>query len=365
MKLPQDDALANAILETVRLPLLALDADLRVEAANDAFLRQFRVDREETVGCLIYDLGNGQWDIAELRHLLNDVLPDRSTVSGYRVEHEFERIGRRIMHVDARRIVRGDDPDMILIAISDDTERESLRAELIGRIEMADKLIDSVREGLLVLDPDLHVRSASASFYDTFGVERADTEGRLVYELGNGQWNIPQLRQLLEDVLPRERSFDDFEVTHTFEGLGERVMVLNGRRLDHQDLILLAIRDITQERENADRLTAVAQAAHVGVFDIDLRSGLSEWSPELRDIVGYPAMRPLHPPGRFRPSSIPTTDPMSHVTMTRFFSPTAIPASSMSTAWSDRAERCAGSRCTATSTMKSAMEPGRRSVCGV
>lgn len=296
MKLPHDDALANAILETVRLPLLALGADLRVEAANDAFLGQFRVDREETLGRRIYDLGNGQWDIPELRHLLGKVLPERSTVTDYRVVHEFERIGRRIMHLDARRIGRADDQDMILIAISDETERESLRAELVGRIEMADKLIDSVREGLLILDPDLHVRSASASFYETFGVEPAETEGRLVYELGNGQWDIPELRKLLEDVLPQARSFDDYEVTHCFEGLGERVVMLNGRRLDHQDLILLAIRDVTAHRESKARLAEVAQAAHAGVYDVDLLAGKVDWSAELRDIVGYSRDAPLPAP---------------------------------------------------------------------
>ncbi|MFW5881373.1 MAG: PAS domain-containing protein, partial [Roseicyclus sp.] len=206
MKIPQDDALASAIMETVRLPLLALDAGLRVEAANEAFFRQFRVGHADTVGQLIYDLGNGQWDIPELRRLLGEVLPGRSVVTGFRVAHDFERIGRRIMLLDARVILRGDDPDMILIAITDETEREALRDELVGRIEMADKLIDSVREGLLVLDPDLRVRSASASFYATFGMDREGTEGRLVYDLGNGQWDIPELRDLLEDVLPREKS---------------------------------------------------------------------------------------------------------------------------------------------------------------
>jgi PAS domain S-box-containing protein len=249
-----NDALASAILETVRLPLLALDADLRVESANEAFLRQFRVTREETVGRLVYDLGNGQWDIPELRRLMGEILPEKSTVSDYRVAHEFERIGRRIMHLSARRIPREGAPDLILLAISDDTEREALRAELEGRMELADKLIDSVREGLLILDPDLFVHSASGSFYATFGVQPDETVGRRVYELGNGQWDIPELRRLLEDVLPRQSSFDDYEVTHAFEDIGERVMLLNGRRLDHMDLILLAIRDVTDIRKSAVRL---------------------------------------------------------------------------------------------------------------
>ncbi len=297
MQHENEGALAAAILETVRLPLLALAADLRVETANDAFLRHFRTTAADTVGRLVYDLGNGQWDIPELRRLLGEILPERRTVSDYRVEHGFERIGRRVMHVSARRIARGAAPDLILLAISDDTEREALRTELVRRIELADKLIDSVREGLLILDPDLRVHSASASFYETFAVDPAETIGHLVYELGNGQWDIPGLRQLLEDVLPKLRSFDDYEFTHAFEGIGERVMVLNGRRLDHQDLILLAIRDVTDTRESAARLKEVARAAHIGVFENDRRTGVLYWSPELCDIVGHPRDEPPPPPG--------------------------------------------------------------------
>ncbi|MCT8266297.1 PAS domain-containing protein [Afifella sp. JA880] len=292
MQIQQDDALASAILETVRLPLLALDPELRVETANNAFLEHFQVTRDETLGRLIYELGNGQWDIRELRHLLSEVLPERRTVSDYRVEHEFERLGRRVMHVSGRRIARRDHQDLVLLAISDDTEREALRAELTGRVELADKLIDSVREGLLILKPDLSVHSASGSFYNLFEVNPKQTVGRLVYELGNGQWNIPQLRQLLEDVLPRERAFDDYEVTHVFDDIGKRVMVLNGRRLDHMELIVLAIRDITHIRESDARFKEVTTAARLGVFEADWRAGTLYWSPEFRDIIGYPQNEP-------------------------------------------------------------------------
>ncbi|MFW5641547.1 MAG: PAS domain-containing protein [Roseicyclus sp.] len=290
----QVDALSSAILETVGLPLVSLGADLRVETVNDAFLRQFRVSREKSLGRLIYDLGNGQWDIPELRRLLTDLLPQCGTITDHRVDHAFEGIGRRIMHVNARRIVRTGTADMILLSITDDTEREMLRSELAGQMEFADKLIGSVREGLLILDPDLRVRSASGAFYAMFGTDPADTVGRLVHEVGNGQWDIPELRALLEDVLPRARSFDDFEVRPFLQGIGRRVMVLNGRRLDHMDLILLAIRDVTEARESEARLREVAQTGHVGLFDEDRRAGTLYWSPEFRDIVGYP--RDADPP---------------------------------------------------------------------
>ncbi|MEZ5842491.1 MAG: HWE histidine kinase domain-containing protein [Hyphomicrobiaceae bacterium] len=252
--LQDGEEFAKAILETVELPLLALDGDFRVDVVNEAFLRHFQVGREAVVGRRVYELGDGQWDIPELRRLFDEVLASDSEVKHYRVEHIFDRIGRRIMRLNAKRIVRSDASDAVLLAITDDTERERLQSELEGRIEFADKLIDSVRESLLVIGRDLRVRSANQPFYDLFGVERSETEGRLIYELGNGQWNIPALRTLLDDVLPREQSFDDYEVRHTFDGIGKRVMLLNGRRLDHLDLIVLAIRDVTHRARREEHV---------------------------------------------------------------------------------------------------------------
>jgi PAS domain S-box-containing protein len=248
---------AEAIVETITQPLLVLDAELRVETANPAFLRQFEVAPEATLGRPVYELGNGQWDIPELRRLLEEVLSKEGHVEGYRVEHEFETIGERIMLLNAHRMRRANAPDLILLAISDVTERGRLLFELEGHKEFAGKLIDSVREALIVLGWDLRVHFANKSFYDTFKVAPEDTRGRLVYELGNGQWDIPELRRLLEDILPRENSFDDFEVEHAFEQIGRRVMLLNARRLDHLDLILLAIRDVTEERQAAGRQKAL------------------------------------------------------------------------------------------------------------
>jgi two-component sensor histidine kinase/PAS domain-containing protein len=240
----------NAIVETITQPLLVLDGELRVRSANPAFLKHFKVNGKETEGTLVYDLGNGQWNIPDLHRLLEDVLNEGGApVVDYRVEHYFKDLGHRIMLVNANRMHRGEEPDRILVAISDITEREELRLKLEGRQEFAEKLIDSVREGLIVLGLDLCVHSANQSFYDTFNVSPGATDGRLVYELGNGQWDIPELRQLLEDILPHEQTFDDYEVEHEFESIGRRIMLLNGRRLDHQNLILLAIRDVTQSRQ--------------------------------------------------------------------------------------------------------------------
>jgi two-component system, chemotaxis family, CheB/CheR fusion protein len=107
------------------------------------------------------------------------------------------------------------------------------------------------------------VQSANQSFYKTFNVDPAGTEGRLVYDLGNGQWDIPDLRRLLSEVLPDNDFFEDFEVEHDFPSIGRRSMLLNARRVDHLQLILLAIEDITERRRaEGEREMLVGELNH-------------------------------------------------------------------------------------------------------
>ena len=113
------------VVDTVREPLLVLDAKLRVRSANASFYRMFQVDREETEGELLYHLGNGQWDIPDLQRLLEKILPEKTTIESFRVEHEFANIGKRSMLLNARQIAEhsGDD-QRILLAIEDVTDRD-------------------------------------------------------------------------------------------------------------------------------------------------------------------------------------------------------------------------------------------------
>jgi two-component system CheB/CheR fusion protein len=244
----------RAVLRTIRQPLLVLDGGLVVERANEAFLTAFRVSRDETEGRRLYDLGNGQWSIADLRRLLKEILPREREVSDYRVEHDFDGIGRRTMLLNACRMEREDGATRILLTIEDITERERLRWELEGQKEYAEKIVDASRNPLLILGWDLRVKSANEAFYDHFGVDPAETEGRLVYELGNGQWDIPKLRELLENVLPDNDVFDDFRVDHGFGDLGRRSMMLNARKIDHMQWILLEIEDRTEADAAAAKL---------------------------------------------------------------------------------------------------------------
>ncbi|MGH8591881.1 MAG: PAS domain-containing protein, partial [Gammaproteobacteria bacterium] len=111
----------------------------------------------------------------------------------------------------------------------------------------------TTRDPRVVLRADLRVNTANEAFYKTFQVMPKETEGQLIYDLGNGQWDVPKLRELLEHILPRDSSFNDFEVEHEFETIGRRSMRLNARRLDtaagKPELILLAIEDITERKQ--------------------------------------------------------------------------------------------------------------------
>ncbi|WP_345949228.1 ATP-binding protein [Mucilaginibacter sp. PAMB04274] len=138
----------------------------------------------------------------------------------------------------------------------------------------AESIVDTAREPMLVLYKDFTVNTANRAFYKTFKVNKKDTEGRQLYELGNGQWNIPALKALLEHILPNDSSFNDYEVIQEFEKLGTRTMLLNARKLwrvgNHTEMILLAMEDIT-ERKQADAF----KNAFIGIASHELRGPVS------------------------------------------------------------------------------------------
>ena len=127
----------------------------------------------------------------------------------------------------------------------------------------AENIVQTIREPLLVLDRDLRVISANRAFYQTFQVSPQDTQNRHIFELGHRQWDIPQLRDLLEDILPSNTKFEDFEVDFDFPGIGPRTMLLNARRIsngsDPTEFILLVLEDFTERKRAAELLKSEEQ----------------------------------------------------------------------------------------------------------
>ncbi|HZI01472.1 MAG TPA: CheR family methyltransferase [Flavisolibacter sp.] len=135
-----------------------------------------------------------------------------------------------------------------------------MRNEQLAEVqEYSEAVLDIIRESILILDKDLRVKTANSAFYKTFKVFEEETEGRYVYDLGNGQWDIPSLRKLLHEVIPANNQFFGFEVNHRFPGVGEKIMILNARKMIQrahgQQVILLAIEDITEHRQSQKVIT--------------------------------------------------------------------------------------------------------------
>jgi hypothetical protein len=147
---------------------------------------------------------------------------------------------------------------------------------------------DTAREPFLILDSKLIVVGANESFYRNFHVTRKETENKLVYSLGNGQWKIPALKKLLENILPKKKVFNDFEVTHKFPTIGEKIMLLNARQLDGTKQILLAIEDVTTQRAIALKLAGYTKDLEKGIAGktAELKIRIDELSAVNKMMVG-------------------------------------------------------------------------------
>jgi PAS domain S-box-containing protein len=162
-----------------------------------------------------------------------------------------------------------------------------------------ESILATAREPLVVLGGDMRVNSASRPFYQAFRGSPEETEGRLFFDLGNGQWDIPRLRTLLGEVLLQDSSFDDFEVIHDFPAIGTRTMLLNARKLhrkgDRPERILLAIEDITERGRTSRALAAselrfrrLFEAAKDGILILEADTGrIIDANPFLLDLLGY------------------------------------------------------------------------------
>ena len=286
---------AQDIVDTVREPLLMLDSTLRVQSANRAFYQTFIVSPEETENRLIYELGNGQWDIPALRTLLEDVVPKSSVFNDFELEHTFPIIGRRVMLLNARKLRAGSHAELLVLAMEDVTERRRSEADLKVIETYAQNIVDTVREPLLILDTTLRVRSGNRAFYQTFQVSLEETENRLIYELGNGQWDIPDLRTLLEDIVPKSSFFNDFQLEHDFPAIGRRVMLLNARKLQaghHGELLVLAMEDVTERRRAEEEVAKAKETAERAnkTKSLFLANMSHELRTPLNAILGYSEM---------------------------------------------------------------------------
>lgn len=185
----------------------------------------------------------------------------------------------------------------VVITFSDITDRRTAAAAVNDARVYAEAIVGTVRQPLLVLDAGLRVQSANPAFYGLFGVAAKETEGKLLYDLGNKQWDIPALRTLLDEVLSKNQEVADYEVVHEFRDLGRRCMLLNARKLvqggGHEELILLAIEDITERREgeiavraSEQRLKDLIEALPGAVYTTDAEGRITSYNPAAAELWG-------------------------------------------------------------------------------
>ena len=290
----------SSLLASTDIAVIFLDPRLRI--------RRFTPAVRDLLGLISSDVGR---PLSDLHRKFEDpkLLDDARAVLERLVPLEAEVRAPASARVPERWYQRRVTPyrtsddriDGIVITFVDVTDRKRVELELAEAREYAESIVQTLHEPLLVLNSDLTVRSANPAFFRDFRVMPASTIGRKIYDLGNGQWNIPSLREALERVLPADHAFKDYEVSHTFDDIGRRVMLLNGRRLDHVDLILLGIRDVTEERaarasedslrereQGEEQFRQVVEGvSDFAMIELGTDNRITSWNAGAKRITGY------------------------------------------------------------------------------
>jgi two-component system CheB/CheR fusion protein len=236
--------LAN-LLESISIPLVMVGRDLRIRRFTRAIEPMLNLIPSD-VGRSITDL-QPQMELPDLRRLLLDAME-----GGNRKPRDIrDSYGRWYsLRVLPSVGLDGKTDGAVLMLIDIDAAKRGL--------DFAEAIVETVREPLVILNQNLQVVKANKMFYQTFHAVPDETEDRLIYDLGNGQWNIPKLRELLENILPAHSTFRDFEVTHEFQHVGRKVMLLNASEIFNPNAqartILLAIEDATDRKQAEEAL---------------------------------------------------------------------------------------------------------------
>jgi two-component system CheB/CheR fusion protein len=275
------------LLAAVYVSFLIVDEDLR--------LRRFSGAAEKLLDIKAVDIGyplvqlQCQIDFSALQPQMRTVIDTLKTE-----QWDIQDKAGRWFSVTARpyRTVENRIAGVVIVFVDIDPLKKTLHAAEEAR-DNADRLVETIREPLVVLDSDFRIQRATSAFYDTFRVSRAETEGRFLYDLGNGQWNNPRLRELLGEALFRNQPFEDFEIDQQFPYIGRRTMRLNGRRIsiddDQRRMLLLAIEDVTVRREQAEmRYQRLFEAAKDGILIVDAESErVVDVNPFVFELTGY------------------------------------------------------------------------------
>ena len=278
------------ILASVQVPILMVGSDLRIRRITPATERTLNVTAGD-IGRPIGDL-RLNIEVPELESLLTGVI-ETLTVQ------EREVLGRDgrwyLVRIRPYRTSDNRIEGTVIAFIDVDALKRGVE-QLRDARDRAEGIVTTVGEPLVLLDADFRVVSANPAFYRTFGVTPAETEQRIFFELGNGQWDIPRLRTLLGEIVPQDSVMEGFEVEHDFESMGRRTMLLNARRLlsttGQTPQVLLAIEDISERRraeETRRELGAIVESSADAIVSYSLDGVITSWNRGAERLYGYSA----------------------------------------------------------------------------
>lgn len=281
------------VLNSIQELIAYQDLENRVLWANLAAGKSVGQSPEELKGRFCYEIWHGRDSPCEKCPVV------KARETGQPQEAEIISPDGRIWHIRGYPVLNMEGQVSGVVEITSEiTQQKQMEREMRLARDLAEGIVDTVREPLLVLDADLRVVSANRSFYQIFRTTSQATVGKFVYELGNRQWDIPKLRELLEKILPNNTSFQDFEVEHNFPNIGPRIMLLNARRIyaagNKTQLILLAFEDITERRqaeralrESEERYRGIVNGTSDVVLQIDLEGNFIYMNKSMEKETGY------------------------------------------------------------------------------
>jgi two-component system CheB/CheR fusion protein len=294
----------NVELNRLNSDLLNLQASTHlviILLGRDLTIRRFSTQAENQFSLMAADVGRS---ISRVRHNLD--VPDLERFIAEVVDTGSER-EREVRDKDGHWYSLRVRPYLtldnrldgaVLVLVNIDALKQTERTITEAR-DFAESIIHTARDPLMILDAKLRVQMANEAFYATFKVSRTEAEGRLIFDLDHGHWNIPKLRELLKDIVPRHSFFNNFEVTHDFENIGHRTMLLNARTLSETSgqpgRILLGIQDITELlrfqaelRRSELRYRRLFEAAKDGVLIVDPATRkILDANPFMIELLGY------------------------------------------------------------------------------